>query len=449
MKSHLVGWNVSHTVDHVYGSDASDTQAQWMEKRIGDAGYDSGAVYIHSRVDEEQWRRESTIVASDHTSTDQFGHSIDLKSSYLAVGAPSKIILGLPEQQALRCDSSIDDDTSGIFTVSFRGFTSDSIAHDASPQEIEKAIVGIYGETTNIHPLPRIVVEAVGDVWDDGFCGDGGTSGVGNEFLITFLTPSDGDGISTEWEYVDGDIEVMTVDTSKLIGASVSTFEKRKGSLPSPIASGSVHLFERISSASLMSAAEDAGEYKDDQFSWNQVAKLTLMDGLDELTNSAQFGWCVSLRVPFSTEEEDSTRIVAIGSPGYANESGKVYLFTSSVEDPTNEIGWKIFGSLTNQLWKPKPSPGDRFGEAILLKGRTILIGAPGHDDGKGAVYVFRQGRPGGAFLPSQEILSPSISDDYSLDDDSSMFGQSLFMSEDVAIICAPGHQGGTGACHV
>lgn len=438
VKSHLIGWNVSHTVDHVHGSDANDTQAQWMEKRIGDTGHDSGAVSIFSRVDEEQWGRESTIVAPDHTSMDRFGHSVDLKSSFLAVGAPSKTIYGLPEQQALSCDSLVDDNMSGTFTVSFRGFTSDLIAHDASPQDIEEAIVGLYGESTNIHPLPRIAVEAVGDDWDSGFCGGGGVSGVDNAILITFLTPSDGDGISTEWESVNGDIELMAVDISKLIGASVSISEKRKGSLLSPIASGTVYLFERISSTRLTSA-EDAGEYRDDQFSWNQVAKLTPLDGLDGPTNSAQFGWSVSLHVPAFTEKEESARIIAIGSPGYADESGKVYLFSSSAVDPNNENGWKFLGTLTNQLWKPTPSPGDRFGEAIMLQGDTILVGAPGHDHGKGAVYVFRQGRADGAFLPSQEISL----------DDISMFGQSLSMSEDVAVICSPGQQDDTGACHV
>ena len=438
VKSHLVGWNVTHTVDHVYGSDANDTQAEWMEKRMGDAGLDSGAVYVHSR-ENEQWKQETTVVAPDHTSMDQFGHSIDLKNSFLAVGAPSKIIYGLSEQQTLRCHSS-EDDVSGAFTVSFRGFTSDLIPHSAEAQEIETAIVGLYGETTRIHSLPRITVQTSGDEWDGGFCG-ASSSGNDNEVLITFLTPSDGDGVSTEWEASGGDIEPMTIDASDLLGASVSISETRKGSLPSPIASGSVYLFERVSSTGNLSE-EDAGGYEEDLplSSWNQVTKLTPTDGLDNPTNSARFGWSVSLHVP-TLADEDATRVLAIGSPGYSDESGKVYLFSSSAKVSDHD-DWKFHGGLTNSLWKPKPSPGDRLGEAIHLQGDTIMVGAPGHDGSRGAVYIFRQRKAGGDFLPSQEILGPP---DLAPD---SMFGQSLSLSQNVAVICAPGQEDG-GTCHV
>ena len=115
---------------------------------------------------------------------------------------------------------------SGAFTVSFRGFTSDLIPHSAEAQEIETAIVGLYGETTRIHSLPRITVQTSGDEWDGGFCG-ASSSGNNNEVLITFLTPSDGGGVSTEWEASGGDIEPMTIDVSDLIGASVSISETR------------------------------------------------------------------------------------------------------------------------------------------------------------------------------------------------------------------------------
>ena len=416
--SRLIGWNATYLIEHEYGSGSTDTQAQWMEKKKGDAGLDSGAVYVHYK-ESEQWKRESTIVASDYSSFDRFGHSVDLKGTYLLVGAPSKTVNGLPEQQSLKCTGIA---SSGYFSISFRGFTSDPIPHDATIHEIETAVVGLYGETTRIHPLPRIDVQPTGD-WDsesDAFCAS--SSDAAHEILFTFVTP-DGGGISTEAK-VSGDIEMMVTDDSHLEGGSLSVREARKGtrspmgvdlnqSSPTGKAAGCVYLFQRV----LISSDSEIGQH----YTWNQQTNFTPMSGFDDPNDSAQFGWSVSL---------GGNSILAIGSPGYANQSGKVYLFTST----GSGSDWRHHGSLTSELWTSNLSgsaAGDMFGEAIHIQGDTILVGAPGYADGNGVVYVFRQGS-GGDFLPSQAIYPPP---DLS---SGSLFGHSLSLSDNTAAICAP-----------
>ena len=429
VSSHLVGWNVSYKVEYEHGSGPMDTQAQWMLKNKRDIGAENGAVYVITK-EGEQWKHESRIFAEDHAAFDNFGRSVSLNGSVLLAGAPSKSFRGLPEQQALRCAGTAVE---GFFFLAFRGFVSEPIVYNATIGQIKTAIEGPYGETGRAHTLPRIMVEPVGS-WDGrnspGFCQSEHMEG--NEALITFLTP-DGGGVSTV-HGTRSDIEMLTADYSSLDGAVVTIREVRKDTR-SPIgkeqeqhsstnpSAGAAYIFERELPCEFCT------------YSWAQVAKLTPFDGNDMPSDSGEFGWSVSLGL----DRSDFHSTAVVGSPGFANDSGKVYVFR---KEGGTDARWRYHSFLTSQVWTMIPLSGDRFGDSVALDDHTIFVSAPGHSARRGKVYVFQKENGNGtAYLPSQAIAGPREMEP------ESRFGHSLSISGNSAVICAPGIS--KGECYV
>ena len=434
--SHLIGWNAGYIVQSETGRGKEDTQAQWLTKQKGDDGSKSGLVDVFRNV-RGTWRKETTVLASDFGSFDSFGASVSIADDYLIVGAPSKSVNGLPEQQTMTCYGPATD---GHFFVSFRGFTSSPIPYDATLIDIQNSILGLYGGTGNVHPTPRLLFTSASLSWDgisSGFCLESETT-----ISITFLTP-DGGGISTV-EQRSGDFEMLTVDTLHLVGAMVSVDEHRAGTVapmgkdlqnsePTGKQSGSAYLFQRHISCSYCEPV------------WTQVMKFTPMTGLDSPTDAAEFG-STSIFVP---EADDVSRLAIVGSPGFLEEFGKVYIFHYSG-------AWLLLDVLTDQNWNYDHTKGGRFGHSLDADSDTILVGSPGHSKGKGAVYVFRRSDKGKPFLASQAIYGPV---DLS---EGNRFGHSVSLHGNKAVICAPGkttkaihlsilptQQMQTGACYV
>jgi hypothetical protein len=412
--SHLIGWNARILVQSETGRGKEDTQAQWMMQKKGDDGFGSGSVDVFRRV-RETWQKEATVFASDYDSHDAFGASVSIADDYLLIGAPSKEFSGLQEQQLLSCFGPATD---GFFILAFRGFKSSSIQHDATLIDIQNSVVGSYGGTNNIHSIPQLFLESGSEGWDglsSGFCERSERA-----IIITFLTP-DGGGISTA-EQRSGDIEMLTVDASHLNGASISVIEHRPGTVapmgkdldhrhPTGKQSGSAYLFKRHQSCGYCAPA------------WNQIMKFTPMNGFDHPTDGANFGQSTKF-VPGA----DRTRTLAIiGSPGFFHDSGKVYIFN------VVQGSWLLLDSVTAKNWNHNGIEGGRFGSSLDADSDTILIGSPGHFNGKGAAYVFRRSEKGRqSFLASQVIYGP---DDLSEGD---QFGHTISLSDNKAVLCAP-----------
>lgn len=412
--SHLTGWNTGYEVRSETGAGEGDNQAQWMEQIMGDDGRDSGTVEVYRRV-RETWRKEASLLASDFDSQDMFGTSVSVKDDFLLVGAPSKQVNGLPEQQTITCDGPAAE---GYFILTFRGFHSSPIPYSSNLPEIQRFIEGIYGETSQIHSLPRLILTSSSEQWDglsSGFCeGEGERS-----ITITFLTP-DGGGIST-FERRSGDLEVLFVDSSTLVDASITVTESRSGtnspmgkdlsnSHPTGKQAGSAYLFQRNQACNTCSAF------------WTQIMKFTPITGLDDPTDAARFGHCVI----FVPKTDSSTALAIIGSPGFNHESGKVYIFHQS------QGSWMLFDSLTDSNWNDDDIKGGRFGSSIHVDGDTVLVGSPGYSNGRGAVYVFRRSHDGKRFLASQAIYGPNVVEE------GDNFGHSISLSDNKAVICAP-----------
>ena len=82
----------------------------------------------------------------------------------------------------------------------------------------------------------------------------------------------------------------------------------------------------------------------------------------------------------------------------------------------------------------------DLFGSSLALSGTTAVVGAPAHDSGTGAAYVFTSS--GSAWSQQAELIgSDSAAGDG--------FGTSVAVSGTTAVAGAPGHDSSTGAAYV
>ena len=82
----------------------------------------------------------------------------------------------------------------------------------------------------------------------------------------------------------------------------------------------------------------------------------------------------------FGSALDAEGEVALIGSPGWADGTGAVFVFRSD-----GRGGW----SEAAQLVARTRGEGARFGAAVALDDAFALISAPGEDDGAGAVYLF------------------------------------------------------------
>jgi len=76
-------------------------------------------------------------------------------------------------------------------------------------------------------------------------------------------------------------------------------------------------------------------------------------------------------------------KLLAVGAPGTAEKRGAVYIFE---RDGSGQ--WIERAKLTST----NAGEGERFGRALALKGGVLLAGSPGYAENNGRVVVFRQG---------------------------------------------------------
>ena len=162
--------------------------------------------------------------------------------------------------------------------------------------------------------------------------------------------------------------------------------------------------------------------------SWAQIhedAKLTPSDGID----SGYFGYSVSL----------SSRRALIGAPSHDMSlvAGSAYLF---LYDGDTDL-WTEEARLD-------PSDGsaaDLFGFDVSLDGRVALVGAPAADhngDGSGAAYIYRLDEATGTWNEEARLLASNGAA-------GDMFGHSVALWRDMAVVGAPFSWSGMGTAYV
>ncbi len=132
----------------------------------------------------------------------------------------------------------------------------------------------------------------------------------------------------------------------------------------------------------------------------------------------------------------DTLVVAAVGTNIFR---GAVYVFTRT-GTPSE---WRFQQKLT----APDGATGDNFGEAVALSGNTLLVGAP-HSDGRGvanqgAVYAFM--RTGTIWQLTERPLTTSGADAVT----NLYFGQSIAVNGNLAVIGAPGLNKSRGAVFV
>ena len=149
---------------------------------------------------------------------------------------------------------------------------------------------------------------------------------------------------------------------------------------------------------------------------WVEEQKLVASDGAE----ADKFGASVSL----------GTDRILVGAYGAATSRGAAYVFVKSGNAWTEE----------QKLVASDGAAGEDFGYAVSLAGDRALIGAYGSGAGRGAVYVFL--RSGSAWTQEQRFVA---SDGAAGD----VFGWSVSLAGDRALVGAPGNDGGRGAAYI
>ncbi|MDD3605281.1 MAG: hypothetical protein PHD86_08860, partial [Kiritimatiellae bacterium] len=128
--------------------------------------------------------------------------------------------------------------------------------------------------------------------------------------------------------------------------------------------------------------------------------------------------------------------LALIGTPGDDNDQGAAYVFERNIGG-TNAWG---------QMAKLVASDGewdDSFGIEVDIAGEIALVGANWDDGGYGSAYIFE--RHSGGTNAWGQVEKLTASDGGSSD----LFGGSVSVAGDVALIRAPGHDTCRGAAYV
>ncbi len=155
---------------------------------------------------------------------------------------------------------------------------------------------------------------------------------------------------------------------------------------------------------------------------WSLQQKLTPTDA----AAYDHFGWSVSI-------SDDTALVGASGDNDNGKRSGSAYVFVR------NGSTW----SLQQKLTPTDAAAEDLFGRSVSISDDTALVGAWGDDDNgdmSGSAYVFV--RSGSTWSPQQKLMPPDAAA-------KSLFGRSVSVSGDTALVGAPGDGWNSGSAYV
>jgi hypothetical protein len=139
----------------------------------------------------------------------------------------------------------------------------------------------------------------------------------------------------------------------------------------------------------------------------------------------------------FGTSLGTTGGTIVSGASGWNGSEGKAYVF---VEPPS---GWQTTSTFSAILTASHGAPGDSFGLSTSISGNTVVAGAPNSSSTRGVVYIFVSPKTGWANMTETARLSAS---DGRLRD---VFGHSVSIAGTTVAAGAPGHQNGRGAAYV
>ncbi|WP_419931727.1 fibronectin type III domain-containing protein [Candidatus Poriferisodalis sp.] len=162
--------------------------------------------------------------------------------------------------------------------------------------------------------------------------------------------------------------------------------------------------------------------YVSDSGLWGQVGKLTASDA----SVGDRFGESLTI-------DGNTIVIGASGDDDGGADSGSAYVFSKPAD------GWATANS-DIKLTAADAATGDRFGLSLAIRDNTIVVGAPGDDDGgvdSGSAYVFS--KPAGGWATATETAKLTASDRAT----GARLGYSLAIDASTVVVGAPGATGG------
>ncbi|MFK7846783.1 MAG: choice-of-anchor B family protein [Rhodothermales bacterium] len=156
---------------------------------------------------------------------------------------------------------------------------------------------------------------------------------------------------------------------------------------------------------------------RSDDGSWMEKTRVMAQAGLPD----DRFGNKVAL----------SGDLVAVAAPGRNNRKGGVFMFRQNGDSWQQEAF--IEGTDTAE--------GDVFGTALALNEGMLLVGAPAHNEAKGAAYLFHKNAETGAWEQKDKLVVPNI-------EEKTQFGQIVALTNGTAYISAPRADNRKGAVY-
>ena len=453
-----------------------------------DNGINSGSAYIFY-YNGTYWSQHAKLLASDGAAYDWFGHSVSVSGDYAIVGASLDDDNGSASGSAYIYESfpqihgtkwhDIDGDSRFVEDTDEgeRGMQGWRIYIDENengkfdadePNDITDAS-GNYA-LTDLPAGTYLVAEEVRPCWEQTYPGGDGTYSVTLEAGEVVTGYNFGNARSTEIHpsvfQQDQQDKLLAADGAgdDYFGYSVSISGDYAivGARGDDSYTGSAYIFTAndvncsdLDEAAKLTAADAAaydrfgysvsvsggyaivGAYGDDDngdssgsayifyydgTNWSQQAKLLAADG----AAGDWFGRSVSV-------SDDYAIVGAYGDDDNGSASGSAYIF---YYDGTN---WSEQAKLTAS----DDAAGDWFGVSVSLSGNYAIVGAYGDDDNgsnSGSAYIFRFN---GLSWSEQAKLTAA---DGAADD---LFGISVSISGDYAIIGADGDDSRTGSAYI
>ncbi len=375
------------------------------------------------------------LTAGDGTAGDLFGRSASVSGARAIVGATGDRNNGVITGSAYVFEKGAE----GSWTQVSKLLASDGAANDGFGISVSisgnRAIAGALnadGDATD--PGAAYVFERVSSgVWTQvqklaaSDAADNDTFGtsvsMSGDRAIVGNTNDDDGGNNSGAAYIfdrssDGtwtQTKLLASDGASLdeFGASVSMSEDRAvvsaiGDDDNGLNSGSAYVFDRNSEGA-----------------WSQSAKLIPEDG----TAAHSFGISVSV-------SGDIAVVGADGDGDNGTRAGAAYVFERSTDDGT----WAEVSKLTASDAEAR----DTFGRYVSVSGNRIVVGAEINGDngaGSGSAYMFERNSDGAWSETTKLLAGDGVAGD--------LFGGSVAISGNTAVIAAPGDDTGRGSVYV
>lgn len=295
------------------------------------------SVFIHG---ENDWKQQgSTLTGIDTRTGDLFGSSVSIKGDIVLVGAPAAAVYGDVELQNLLCDAD-----GGFFRLIYNGKVSDGIAFNADAGALKTAIVNIMSLSFSQVDILTAFTSVCG----------------GTEITIALRSGDHADS------------------TGNVLDLAIDSFGLLKGLLPGV---GRVQEYragtfkkDGIGSKGLQCGA--AYLFRRQNGMWTQETKFTPPP--DQFFDIQEYGAQVAVHDTFA----------AVGAPSAFNEEGRVFVYQYNIGSGAWSL-FQILSSAPYDRTKGDRF-GDAVAiSGNPLVALTIAVGAPGYAAESGAVFVF------------------------------------------------------------